>query len=125
MACSTVEKKTRAINPMMKYDPGQRNTRTSSLLLNIVPISFSADSILVGRVKYENRDIYKELREVHWHTHAFRYDNNSGDIFNIAVVPGTSPLGRTEQVAIQIISSSSHVRFNGRYWYGLPVRCRL
>lgn len=72
-----------------------------SLILNIVPISFSRESIWIGRTPYLDDDGYRSLRMVHWRNHAFRYDNRVGAIENTPVVQDIQPLGDIEEAPIQ------------------------
>lgn len=74
---------------------------SAKLILNVSPITFSREHVEVGRLAYQGEDSYKELRERHWNTHVFRFDERTRGIANVAVAPHTRPLGSIEQVAVQ------------------------
>jgi len=76
-------------------------SRQNRLTLNIAPATFSEKHITIGRVEYENEDVYAKLREEHWQTHAFRFDSRDGRISNVALKSGVQPLGEVEEVAVQ------------------------
>lgn len=80
---------------------GMSTTNNPGLVLNIVPVTFSSEKLVVGRVAYTDEDKYKELRERHWLTHAFRFDSRTEEIFNVALVADISPIGQIEEVDIQ------------------------
>lgn len=69
-----------------------------ALALNIVPITLSKDKIEVGTMPYIDESSYKKLREDNWQTHAFRFDNRFGMIFNVAIKSTVAPLGKREEV---------------------------
>jgi hypothetical protein len=71
------------------------------LLLNVVPVSFSQDTFWVGTTPYKDDDGYQSLRELHWRTHAFRFNSHTGLIENTPVVEGAEPLGEASQVSTQ------------------------
>jgi hypothetical protein len=75
--------------------------QNASLLLNLVPISFSKDKIEIGRIAYINEDTYTKLREDNWRTHVFRFDTRTKDILNISLAAGSAPLGMIEEVEIK------------------------
>ena len=72
-----------------------------SVILNIAPITFSKETINIGKIEYENEDEYARLRDWNWRTHAFRYDSRDGFISNVAIAPGVNPLGREETVNVR------------------------
>ncbi|MEI6775909.1 MAG: Piwi domain-containing protein [Chloroflexales bacterium] len=76
-------------------------TEPSRLILNIVPISFSGENLRVGRLPYQDEESYRTLRENHRHTHTFRFDQRTGDLLNVSLVPDHDPLGALEEVPIQ------------------------
>jgi len=71
------------------------------ITLNIAPVTFSSGTITIGKIEYENEEEYAKLRNFHWQTHAFRFDSRDGFISNVAIVPGTDPIGRAETVNAQ------------------------
>lgn len=73
----------------------------TNLELNIAPITFSKERAVIGVLPYTDGTAYKQLRDKHWKTHAFRYDNGSGQIYNVAIVAGVSPLGDKQEVTIK------------------------
>lgn len=75
--------------------------RSEHLIFNVVPVSFSRDSVWVGMTPYIDDDGYKALREVHWRNHAFRFDSQTGLIENIPVVAEVDPLGKPVEIPIQ------------------------
>jgi hypothetical protein len=64
-------------------------------------VTFSHDEIEIGRIAYPGAQVYQELRDRYWQTHAFRHDARSGDILNVALIPAQAPLGRRERVNVQ------------------------
>lgn len=72
-----------------------------AVTLNIAPVTFSKETINIGRIEYENEDAYARLRDWNWRTHAFRYDSRDGLISNVAIVPEAKPLGKVETVNVQ------------------------
>lgn len=70
------------------------------LVSNIVPVAFSQETFQIGHLPWTSEEAYRELREEHWRTHAFRFDQRYNEILNVALIPGTSPLGWMEEVAI-------------------------
>src|SRR5689334_17040306 len=73
----------------------------SSLVLNIAPVTFSSEELVVGRFDYTDEESYREVRERYWQTHAFRYDSRSAQVFNVTLVPDVAPIGQTETVNLQ------------------------
>jgi len=73
---------------------------TPILVLNIVPLTFSQQQFAIGRVAFTGADDYRALREKYWRTHAFRFDQRSGDILNVAIGRSAEPLGSVEEVDI-------------------------
>jgi len=71
-----------------------------ALTLNVVPVSFSSDTLEIGRVAYTDEDDYARLRGEHWQTHAFRFDTRSREILNVSIVEGVAPLGNLDQVFV-------------------------
>ena len=85
----------------MTHKQGSMTTNPSEeLLLNIVPITFSHDSVWIGSTPYIDAAEYEGLREVHWRNHAFRFDTRRGVIENIPVVQDAEPLGVAAEVSI-------------------------
>lgn len=72
-----------------------------NLILNVVPITFSAETIEVGTVEYENEEAYSALREKYWQTHAFRFDTRTRNILNVALSLDARPLGVVQVVEIR------------------------
>lgn len=72
----------------------------ANLELNIAPISFSKERAVVGTLPYTDSEAYKQLRNKHWRTHAFRYDSASEKLYNVPIVSGVSPLGDKKEVVI-------------------------
>ena len=70
------------------------------LTLNLAPIFFSAATMRVGRLAYEDEDKYRALRETH-RTHVFRFDSRSGAILNIGLAADTAVLGEVRDVPVQ------------------------
>jgi hypothetical protein len=77
------------------------NQQERGLVLNIVPLSFHADKIMIGRMPNMSKDEYRQLRDEHWETHAFRYDSRHDEILNIALKPDVAPLGTADEVNLQ------------------------
>jgi hypothetical protein len=71
------------------------------LILNIVPVAFSRESIWIGQTPYIDDAGYRSLRELHWRTHAFRFDNRFDVIENIPVVASADPLGTAVEVPLR------------------------
>src|SRR3990167_4849602 len=76
------------------------NPNTNGIILNIVPLQFSTNLIQIGRVKGIDKESYRQLRERHANTHAFRYDSQADEIQNIAIAPNTDPMGLGDLVSI-------------------------
>jgi hypothetical protein len=74
---------------------------SQSLELNIAPIEFSKQEFILGTLPHEGHDKYRTLRDTHWRTHAFRYDNQKKLIYNIPIVPGLQPLGTLSKVLVK------------------------
>src|SRR5262245_61794993 len=55
----------------------------------------------IGRLPYGGSEEYRELRDRHWDTHVFRFDERTRDLVNIAVAPLAKPLGAVERVAVE------------------------
>jgi hypothetical protein len=72
----------------------------SQLVLNIVPVSLSSDTIRVGRLIDPGVDELRHLREQHWQTHVFRYDARTREILNVTVAPNVEPIGRPDVVNV-------------------------
>lgn len=68
--------------------------RSSSLVLNVAPIRFSSDTVVVGRLEYGGEEAYAALRESHRDTHVFRFDQRDGKVANVALAPDMQPLGQ-------------------------------
>lgn len=73
-------------------------TRQPSLVLNLAPISFSRETIEIGKVAWEDEDSYRQLRDENWRTHAFRFDQRYNTILNIALKSHVQAFGQTEEV---------------------------
>lgn len=73
---------------------------SESLILNIVPVSFSQNTVHIGHTPYIDQDGYRALREIHWRNYAFRFDERFHHIANIPVVAGVDPLGAGMKVPI-------------------------
>jgi len=74
---------------------------STGLLLNIVPVAFSGETLTIGRIGYTDEDAYRKLREGHWQTHAFRFDPETRDILNVSIVADVAPIGSVEEVELQ------------------------
>lgn len=72
----------------------------SELILNIVPVAFSAERVVVGRMPDPGKEEYERLRDVHWRTHAFRFDSRTSEVLNVAIVPDVEPIGQRDDVNI-------------------------
>lgn len=72
----------------------------SELVLNIVPVTLSSDTIRVGCLADPGVDELRRLRGQHWQTHVFRYDARTHEIFNVTVTPNVEPIGRLEVVNV-------------------------
>jgi len=87
----------------MEWRAGQRG-RTyparlpENLILNLAPIAFSESRINIGRLVYEDEEMYRGLCEKYRKTHVFRYDNRSNSVFNIGLKPPIQALGETKEV---------------------------
>src|SRR5438876_1054666 len=77
------------------------SNETTKLSLNIVPVSFSNDTLRIGRIPYTNDENYRALREAHWQTHTFRYDHRTEDILNVGIAADVDPIGQIEEVDMQ------------------------
>lgn len=66
---------------------------TDSLVLNLVPISFSKATVSVGRVDYAHEEQYEQLRSDNRESHVFRFDNRDRKIANVSLSPGVLPKG--------------------------------
>ncbi len=77
------------------------NDGEKAITLNIVPISFSSETILIGKLKYQNEEEYKKLREWNRLTHAFRYDSRDGNISNLGINTNIQPLGQIEEAEVK------------------------
>src|SRR5687768_17037287 len=77
------------------------STPDKHITLNIAPITFSKNTITIGKIEYKNEEEYTRLRDWKRRTHAFRYDSRDGYISNVAISPGEKPLGRVETVAVE------------------------
>ncbi len=73
----------------------------TELTLNIIPISFESEKILVGRLANIAQEEYKQLRDTHWKTHSFRYDRRTDEILNISLQSDIAPLGKPDEVNIK------------------------
>lgn len=76
---------------------GQAN---SQLVLNIVPVSLSNNTIRVGRLSDLGPDELRHLRELYWQTHVFRFDARTHEIFNVTVAPNVEPIGQSDEVSV-------------------------
>jgi len=70
-----------------------------SLILNIVPIEFNADTVTIGRLKLD-KSTYEEYRNKYSNTHAFRYDSTLDEVQNIPIKPDVKPLGKVDNVSV-------------------------
>jgi hypothetical protein len=77
------------------------SNETTKLSLNIVPVNFSSEILRIGRIQYTSDEDYRALREAHWQTHTFRYDQRTEDILNVGIAAGIDPIGQIEEVALQ------------------------
>ena len=71
------------------------------MIFNVVPVDFSREKVRIGQTPYVDEAGYRALRELHWRTHTFRYDRDSGAILNIPVLADVDPLGTVEEVDIR------------------------
>ena len=98
---------------------------TNQLNLNIVPITFSAEKVIIGYLDYENEDTYSEIREQYWQTHAFRFDSRVQKIANIPIRPDVKPLGLTEEVNVNehLLLIAKAIQHSILTWLasGLPI----
>jgi len=76
------------------------NQNTNGIILNVVPLKFSSNTIQIGRMKGVDKESYRQLREQYAGTHAFRYDSQADEIQNIAIAPNIDPVGRGDLVSI-------------------------
>lgn len=74
---------------------------STGLFLNVVPVAFSSETLMIGRTQYTDEDAYRELREQHWQTHAFRFDPRTRDILSVSIVADAAPIGTVEEVDLQ------------------------
>lgn len=74
---------------------------STNLVLNVVPVMFSAESVEVGLLDYKDEDAYAALRQKHWQTHAFRFDTRTRNIINVGLNPDVRPLGEVKAVEIR------------------------
>jgi hypothetical protein len=70
------------------------------LVLNIVPITFNSKEIIIGRTPKLDKEGYRQLRENHWKTHSFRYDNRTDEILNVPLSPDLTPIGKIDKVSV-------------------------
>lgn len=70
------------------------------LIANIVPVAFSQPTFQIGHLSWAGEEAYRMLREEHWRTHAFRFDQRYNEILNVALTPRASALGRVEDAAV-------------------------
>lgn len=82
-------------------DPIQADTPVlrEVLTLNLAPISFSAATMRVGRLPYQDEVQYRALREAH-PQHAFRFDSRIGAILNIGLAADVAVLGEASDVPV-------------------------
>lgn len=73
-------------------------TPPTGLVLNIAPVEFSSEVLSIGRMPPIEGEAYQKLREQHWETHCFRFDNRYDEVLNVPVKAGVAPLGRQEDV---------------------------
>lgn len=95
------------------------------LVLNIVPVSFDTDKMVIGRMPNMSKDEYRQLRDAHWETHAFRYDSRHGEILNVPLGPDIDPLGKADEVNLQeyLLLIARAVQHDILVWLakGLPI----
>ncbi len=77
------------------------NQIPTELILNMVPLTFSAEFITIGRLPYRGEEAYRNLRDQYWQSHAFRFDSRTKEILNVSLRAETLPLGKTEDVDIR------------------------
>ncbi|WP_084602981.1 argonaute/piwi family protein [Rubritepida flocculans] len=82
-------------------DPIQADTPMlrEVLTLNLAPIGFSATTMRVGRLPYQDEEQYRALREAH-PQHAFRFDSRIGAILNIGLAADVAVLGEASDVPV-------------------------
>jgi len=74
--------------------------KTQGPILNIVPVQFSTEKIIVGKIPELGKEDYQQLREENWQSHVFRFDKRSQEIFNIPFASNIDPIGDVVTVNI-------------------------
>jgi hypothetical protein len=72
--------------------------RSNNLVLNIVPVTFDAEKLVIGRMPNMTKEEYQKLQDTHWRTHSFRFDNRTDEIINISIDSNVTPLGKVDEV---------------------------
>jgi len=70
------------------------------LTLNVAPIRFSAATLRIGRLPYEDEVKYRVLRETYRGTHVFRFDSRNGFVFNTGLAADTAVLGEASDAPV-------------------------
>jgi Piwi domain len=69
-----------------------------NLVLNVVPVTFEAEKLIIGRMPNVSKDEYQKLQDAHWKTHSFRFDRRTDEILNVSIEPNAKPLGIVDEV---------------------------
>src|SRR5690554_147267 len=77
-----------------------QQSKINDLILNIAPVKITAEKVKIGKLPFTTADDYKALREKHWNTHAFRSNQETDEIFNVALSENLEPLGSSEEVLV-------------------------
>ena len=72
----------------------------SPLTLGIAPVSFSAETVQIGRLNPDKCETVDALRRKHADTHAFRFDARDETIANVALTSGGEPLGDVAEARV-------------------------
>jgi hypothetical protein len=64
----------------------------SGHVLNIVPVSFSKETVRLGRIQFIDDDHYHGLLTSTRATHVLRFDHRDGTIANVSIRRGVMPL---------------------------------
>lgn len=73
---------------------------STGLQMNVIPITFEKEMVLIGRLPNMGVEDYQKLRDDNWKTRAFRFDSRTGEILNVSIEPGIKPLGNIEEVKV-------------------------
>jgi hypothetical protein len=72
----------------------------SGLVLNIVPVEFSSESVKIGELHLD-KEAYSDFTRKYSETHAFRYDTEHDVVQNIPIRLNVNPLGNISEIEIR------------------------